>query len=137
MPERRLTNPTLYEVYPRSFLDTDGDGEGDLEGVIAKLPYIASLGVDAIWLAPIYPSPRADGGYDVCDHRAVDPRYGTLETFDRLVEAAETRGLGIVMDMVLNHTSDRHPWFQAALDGDDDAASRYIFHDPNPDGTPP
>lgn len=137
VPDRRLTNPTIYEVYPRSFRDTTGSGEGDLRGVVAGLDHIASLGVDAIWLAPIFPSPFADGGYDVSDHRAVDPRFGTLEDFDLLVREAESRGLGIVLDMVLNHTSDQHPWFQGALDGDEALAAQYVWRDPKPDGTPP
>jgi alpha-glucosidase len=101
----------IYQIYPRSFADSNGDGLGDLPGIISRLDYLSDLGVDAIWLSPIYPSPDVDFGYDTRDHTAIDPRFGTLADFDRLVEAAHRRGLRIVLDMVLNHTSDQHPWF--------------------------
>ncbi|WP_157937647.1 alpha-amylase family glycosyl hydrolase [Oceaniglobus roseus] len=110
---------------------------GDLNGVTEQLDHVASLGVDAIWLAPHYVSPWADGGYDVADHRAVEPRLGTLADFDRLVARAHELGLRVIVDQVLNHTSCEHPWFVAALDGDDAMAERYLFLDPKPDGTPP
>jgi alpha-glucosidase len=102
----------IYEIYPRSFQDSDGDGVGDLRGITARLPYVKRLGVDAIWLTPIYPSPQADFGYDVSDHTAVDPQYGTLEDFDALVDAAHRLGLKVLLDYVPNHTSDQHPWFR-------------------------
>ena len=105
----------VYQVYPRSFADSDGDGIGDLEGIRSRLGYLADLGVDALWLTPFYPSPLADGGYDVVDHRAVDPRLGSLDDFDALVRDAHRCGLRLVVDVVPNHTSERHPWFRAAL----------------------
>lgn len=105
----------VYQIYPRSFADANGDGEGDIAGVISKLDYLHELGVDAIWLSPFYPSPLADGGYDVADYRAVDPCFGNMSQFDELVEKAHIRGIKVIIDIVPNHTSDRHEWFQAAL----------------------
>ncbi len=104
----------IYEIYPRSFQDSNGDGVGDLNGIGQRLPYLESLGVDAIWIAPFYPSPQVDFGYDISDYRGVDPQYGTLADFDRLVAAARARHIRVILDMVLNHTSDKHPWFIAA-----------------------
>jgi alpha-glucosidase len=101
----------IYEIYPRSFQDTNGDGIGDLNGITERLPYLQALGVDAIWIAPMYPSPQVDFGYDISDYTAVDLQYGTLADFDRLLAAARDRHLRVLLDMVLNHTSDRHPWF--------------------------
>jgi alpha-glucosidase len=103
---------TVYQVYPRSFQDSDGDGVGDLRGIAMRLDHVASLGVDAVWLSPIYPSPLADFGYDISDFCAVDPVYGTLEDFDALLAAAHERGLKLLMDLVPNHTSIEHPWFR-------------------------
>ena len=103
---------TIYHVYPRSFQDSDGDGVGDLEGIRRRLPYLAWLGVDAVWLSPIYRSPMADFGYDISEHRDVEPLFGTLGDFDRLVADARSLGLRLILDFVPNHTSDRHPWFQ-------------------------
>ncbi len=100
----------IYQIYSRSFLDTNNDGFGDLDGIISKLDYLADLGIDAIWLTPIYPSPDADYGYDTTDHCAIDPRYGTMEDFDQLVNEAHERGITVMMDIVLAYTSDRHPW---------------------------
>ncbi|MDP8923803.1 MAG: alpha-amylase family glycosyl hydrolase [Chloroflexota bacterium] len=108
---------TIYQVYPRSFQDSDGDGTGDLEGLRARLPYLAWLGVDAIWLSPFFRSPMADFGYDVSDHCAVDPTFGTAADWDRLVETARGLGLRLILDLVANHTSDQHPWFRAARAG--------------------
>ena len=118
-------------------MDTTGSGVGDLNGVTERLDHIASLGVDAIWLCPFFVSPLADGGYDVADHRAIDPRQGTVEDFDRLIAAAHERDLLVMIDQVYNHTSVEHPWFQAALDGDEEKAACYVWRDPSSDGTPP
>src|SRR5690242_19143729 len=101
----------VYQIYPRSFQDSNADGVGDLAGIQARLPYLESLGVDAIWLSPIFPSPMADGGYDVADYCDVDPCFGTLADVDALLAAAHARGLKLILDFVPNHTSDRHPWF--------------------------
>lgn len=129
--------PAIYQIYPRSFMDSNGDGIGDLPGVTSRLAHVADLGVDAIWLSSHYLSPWADGGYDVADHRKVDPRLGTLNDFDALVARAHDLGLRVMIDQVLNHTSCEHPWFLAAQQGDDEMAERYLFLDPKPDGTPP
>jgi alpha-glucosidase len=101
----------VYEIYPRSFMDANGDGVGDLRGIIDKLDYLAWLGVDALWLTPIFPSPMVDFGYDVSDYTEIDPVFGDLATMDALVREAHARRLKIVLDFVANHTSDRHPWF--------------------------
>jgi alpha-glucosidase len=103
---------SIYEIYPRSFQDSDGDGVGDLRGITARLPYVKRLGVDAIWLTPIYESPQADFGYDITDHTAIDPRYGTLDDFDALLARAHELGLKVILDYVPNHTSHEHPWFR-------------------------
>ena len=104
----------FYEALLRSFADSDGDGIGDLRGLISRLDYLAWLGVDCVWIPPFYPSPIRDGGYDISDYTAIDPRYGTMEDFRELVHQAHQRGIRIVIDMVVNHTSDAHPWFQAS-----------------------
>ncbi|MGW0363205.1 glycoside hydrolase family 13 protein [Streptomyces sp. NPDC002990] len=117
----------IYQVYVRSFADSDGDGIGDLSGVRSRLPHLARLGVDAVWLTPFYVSPQADGGYDVADYRAVDPLFGDLSDADELVRAAHALGLRVIVDVVPNHTSDQHPWFRAALAGEKGARERYHF----------
>ena len=117
----------VYQVYIRSFGDADGDGLGDIAGLRQRLDHVAGLGVDALWINPWYPSPQADAGYDVADYRAIDPAYGTLEEAEILIREAHDRGLRVLLDIVPNHTSDQHPWFQAALAGDSDARARYIF----------
>jgi len=105
-------NGVIYQIYPRSFQDSNGDGVGDLPGITARLDYVKWLGVDAIWISPIYPSPMADFGYDVSDFTAINALFGTLADFDALLDAAHARGLRVILDFVPNHTSDRHPWFQ-------------------------
>src|SRR6202165_1007087 len=128
----------FYEVYVRSFADSNDDGIGDLPGITSRLEYLKRLGVDAIWITPFYPSPQKDHGYDVSDYYGVNPEYGTLEDFDHLVERAHELRLKVLVDLVPNHTSDQHPWFQAALSSPDDPhRERYYFADPKPDGSPP
>jgi alpha-glucosidase len=121
----------VYQIYPRSFADADGDGLGDLPGIRSRVDYLASLGIDAIWLSPFYPSALADGGYDVADYRDVDPRLGTLADFDELVAALHERGIRVIVDIVPNHTSDRHAWFQEALAAGRGSAARarYLFRE--------
>jgi len=121
----------VYQLYLKSFLDNDGDGIGDLDGVIAKLDHLVSLGVDGLWFNPCYPSPQRDGGYDVADYLTIDPVYGGLPAFERLLEAAHERGLKVLLDLVPNHCSDQHPWFQAALAAAPGSPerSRFIFAD--------
>ena len=101
----------VYQVYPRSFQDSDGDGIGDLGGVLQRLDHLADLGVDVLWLSPVYPSPQADNGYDISDYQDIDPLFGTLDEFDELIAGLHARGMKLVMDLVVNHTSDEHPWF--------------------------
>jgi len=130
----------VYQVYVRSFADADGDGEGDLEGIRSRLPYLADLGVDAVWITPFYPSPLADGGYDVADYRDIAPRHGTLADFDALVADAHRLHLRVIVDIVPNHTSDEHPWFREALAAapGSPARERYVFRDgQGPDGAQP
>jgi alpha-glucosidase len=127
----------IYQVYVRSFCDGNGDGQGDFAGLTGKLDYIKSLGVDAIWLSPIHPSPNRDWGYDVADYDGVHPDYGTLDDFAALVKAARARGLKIILDEVLAHTSDEHAWFAASRDGDVAKKDWYVWADPKADGTVP
>ena len=122
----------IYQIYPRSFADGNGDGLGDLPGISAHLDYLAELGIDAIWLSPIQPSPDKDFGYDVSDYCAVDPRFGTLEDFDRLLAKAHRLGLHVVLDMVMNHTSDQHEWFQESRSSRENAKRDwYIWRPPS------
>lgn len=129
----------VYHVYVRSFFDSDGDGHGDLKGVLAKLDYIESLGVDAIWLSPIHPSPNRDWGYDISDFEGVQADYGTMDDFQALLDAVHARGLKLLLDEVLSHTSDEHAWFRDSLTGgrDGEKADWYVWADPQPDGTAP
>ena len=128
----------FYQIYPRSFLDASGDGLGDLRGIYERIDYLAWLGIDAIWLSPIYPSEDVDLGYDVSDYCAVDPRMGTLEDFDRLLAALHDQDIRLVLDLVPNHTSDRHPWFlESRSSADHPRHDWYVWRDPTPDGSPP
>jgi alpha-glucosidase len=123
-------NAVIYEIYPRSFQDSNGDGIGDLNGIASRLDYLQKLGIDAIWLTPIYPSPQVDFGYDISDYENIDSQYGTLADFDRLVAEAHKRHIGIIMDLVLNHTSDQHPWFrESASSRTNPKADWYMWHD--------
>ncbi len=124
-------NAVIYEIYPRSFQDSNGDGIGDLNGITSRLDYLQRLGINAIWLTPIYPSPQVDFGYDISDYYSIDPQYGTLADFDRLVAEARKRNIGIIMDLVLNHTSDQHPWFkESASSRTNPKADWYMWRDP-------
>ncbi|HEX6412042.1 MAG TPA: alpha-amylase family glycosyl hydrolase, partial [Burkholderiales bacterium] len=120
----------VYQVYPRSFADANGDGVGDLPGVTSRLDYLEWLGVDALWLSPVYPSPMKDFGYDVADYTGVDPLFGTLEDFDGLVAQAHARGLKVVLDFVPNHTSDQHPWVrESRASRDNPKRDWYLWRD--------
>ncbi|MBI3442036.1 MAG: alpha-glucosidase [Proteobacteria bacterium] len=128
----------MYQIYPRSFCDSNGDGIGDLNGITSKLDYIASLGVDGVWISPFYTSPMADFGYDVADYCSIDPIFGTLEDFDALLNGLHKRGLKLIIDLVLNHTSEQHPWFtESRKDKTNSKADWYVWTDPRRDGTPP
>ncbi|MBV8588393.1 MAG: alpha-glucosidase [Verrucomicrobia bacterium] len=128
----------IYEIYVRSFQDSNGDGIGDLPGITSRLEYIADLGVDAIWLTPFFTSPMSDFGYDVSDYRSVDPQFGTLADFEALADKAQRLGLRIVVDLVFNHTSNRHPWFQeSSANQENSKKDWYVWAEPKPDGNPP
>ena len=126
----------VYQIYPKSFCDTNGDGLGDLPGVTARLDYLKDLGVDYLWLTPFFPSPQRDNGYDVADYRAIDPRFGTMEDLETLIREADKRGIGLMLDMVFNHTSTSHEWFQRALAGEKKYQDYYIFKEGSPDQPP-
>ena len=131
-------NSVTYQIYPRSFQDSDADGIGDLAGITRRLDHVASLGVDAIWLSPVFASPMADMGYDVSDYTDIDPLFGTLAEFDALVDRAHALGLKVIVDQVLSHSSDKHPFFQESRrDRTNPRADWYVWADPNPDGSPP
>lgn len=128
----------IYQIYPRSFQDSNGDGIGDLPGIIQRLPYLASLGVDLLWLSPFFQSPQKDFGYDVSDYRTVEPLFGNNDDLKRLIETASHHNLGIMVDLVFAHTSSEHPWFQASRSGKtNEFANWYVWRDARPDGTPP
>ncbi|MGV2102840.1 glycoside hydrolase family 13 protein [Rhizobium sp. 21-4511-3d] len=136
--DRWWERKTIYQIYPRSFADSNGDGVGDLGGIISKLEYLKTLGIEIIWLSPIYTSPMDDNGYDISNYTDIAPEYGTLADFDRLVSEARRRGIGIVLDLVVNHTSDEHPWFvEARKSVDNRFRDFYIWRKPRPDGTAP
>jgi alpha-glucosidase len=128
----------IYQIYPRSYQDHNGDGVGDLVGITERLDYVAQLGVDAIWLSPFFTSPMKDFGYDVSNYRDVDPVFGSLGDFDRLIEKAHALGLKVIIDQVISHSSDKHPWFQESRSSrTNERHDWYVWADPNPDGTPP
>ena len=127
----------FYQVYPKSFQDTNGDGVGDLRGVIRRLDYLERLGIDGIWLSPVYASPQKDNGYDIAGYRDIDPRLGTMEDMEELIAQADRRGITIIMDLVLNHSSDQHPWFLSArADRNSPYHDYYIWRDGTPDAPP-
>ncbi|MBV9568286.1 MAG: alpha-amylase, partial [Hyphomicrobiales bacterium] len=144
MPSRETGNNAwwrqgvVYQIYPRSFQDTNADGIGDLKGVRRRLDHLVSLNVDAIWISPIYASPMADFGYDVSDHRAIDPAFGTMKDFDRLLDEAHRKGLKIILDYVPNHTSDQHAWFvESRASRRNPKRDWYVWRDARADGGPP
>ena len=126
----------IYQIYIRSFCDGNGDGVGDFAGLLGKMDYLAGLGIDAIWLSPIHPTPNRDWGYDVSDYEGVNPEYGTLDEFDAVLAAAHARGLKVITDEVLAHTSDEHPWFRESLKNGD-KKDWFVWAPPRDDGTPP
>ena len=130
-----LGSKVAYEIYIRSFNDSNGDGVGDLKGITQRLDYLANLGVDYLWITPFFVSPLKDGGYDVADYCNIDPVFGTMDDFDELVREADARGIGLMLDMVFNHTSDQHEWFQRALAGDPKYQAYYLLKDPFPGAT--
>ena len=131
-------NSVIYEIYPRSFQDTNGDGVGDLNGITRRLDYLQALGVDAVWLTPVYPSPQVDFGYDISDYKAIDPQYGTMKDFDHLVSEAGKRHIRIIMDLVLNHTSDQHAWFKESKSARTSPRRNwYVWRDGKGGGVPP
>jgi alpha-glucosidase len=128
----------IYQIYPRSFLDSNGDGIGDLKGITQKLDYVQSLGVDGVWLSPFFTSPMADFGYDVSDYQNIDPIFGTLRDFDEMIGEMHKRGLKLIIDLVLNHTSEKHPWFaESRKNRTNPKADWYVWANPKDDGTPP
>lgn len=142
-PNPWWANAVVYQIYPRSFQDTNGDGVGDIKGITSRLDYLADLGVDVLWLSPVYKSPQDDNGYDISDYQDIDPLFGTLDDMDELLSEAHKRGLKIVMDLVVNHTSDEHAWFQASRDKNDPHADWYWWrpakpgHEPGTPGAEP
>ncbi len=125
----------IYQIYPRSFQDSNGDGIGDLAGMSSRLPYLAELGVDAVWVSPIYPSPMADFGYDVADYCNIDPMFGTLADFKQFADRAHGLGMKVLLDFVPNHSSDRHPWFEESRSSrDNPKRDWYLWRDPAPGG---
>lgn len=131
-----FSDKVIYQIYPKSFMDSNGDGLGDLRGIIQRLDYLEDLGVDYLWLTPVFPSPQRDNGYDVADYCAIDPCFGTMEDMEELIAQSGRRGMGIMLDMVFNHTSTSHIWFQKALAGEEEYQNYYIFREGTPDHCP-
>lgn len=136
MEKKWWHNKVAYQIYPKSFYDTNGDGIGDINGVIEKLDYLRDLGIDIIWLSPIYCSPLADQGYDISDYYDIDPRFGTIDDLDRLIAEGKKRGIGIVMDLVVNHCSDEHEWFKKACENPDGEYGKFFYIEDHKDGDP-
>ena len=132
-----FSSAVVYQIYPRSFADSNGDGIGDLRGIIGRLDYLATLGVDVVWLSPIYPSPQDDAGYDISDYQDIEPVFGTLAQFDELLAGVHARGMKLIMDLVVNHTSDEHPWFVEARSSKDNPKRDWYWWRPARDGTVP
>ncbi|MCL2211539.1 MAG: alpha-amylase family glycosyl hydrolase, partial [Treponema sp.] len=128
---------SVYQIYPRSFCDSNGDGIGDINGITSKLGYIKELGCDVIWISPVYKSPMRDNGYDISDYREINPEFGTMQDFDRLLEKAHSMGLKIVMDLVVNHSSNEHPWFLESRSSRDNPKRDYYFWRDGKNGGPP
>ena len=131
-----FSDKVVYQIYPKSFRDTNGDGFGDISGITEKLDYLQELGVDYLWLTPFFPSPQRDNGYDVADYRKINPKFGTMEELENLIRKSEERGIKIMLDMVFNHTSTQHEWFQKAQKGDENYQKYYIFKEGTPDHVP-
>ena len=127
----------IYQIYPRSFQDSNGDGVGDIPGIISRLDHLQELGVDAIWLSPVYKSPNADNGYDISDYREINPEYGSMADMEELIAQAKSRGIRILMDLVINHTSTDHYWFRQSRDRTSPYADYYYWSHGGPDGTLP
>lgn len=131
-------NSTVYQIYPRSFNDSNGDGIGDINGITERLPYLKQLGIEVIWLSPVYQSPNDDNGYDISDYEAIMDEFGTMEDYDRMLAEANRLGLKIMMDLVVNHTSDEHHWFiESRQSKASEKRDYYIWHDPKTNGEPP
>lgn len=127
----------VYQIYPKSFQDSNGDGIGDIQGIISRLDYLKDLGVDALWISPMYCSPQDDNGYDISDYRNIDPMFGTMEDMEELIQEAKKREIRIIMDLVLNHTSDEHPWFQEAKKSKENPYhDYYVWRDGTPGKLP-
>ena len=127
----------VYQIYPRSFADADGDGVGDLRGIIGRLDHLAALGVDVLWLSPIYPSPQDDNGYDISNYQDIDPTFGSMRDFDDLLAGVHERGMKLVMDLVVNHTSDEHPWFVESRSSRDNPKRDWYWWRPGRAGCTP
>ena len=136
MNTESFSDKVIYQIYPKSFKDSNGDGFGDLGGILEQLDYLADLGVDYLWLTPVFPSPQRDNGYDVADYCAIDPRFGTMAHMEELIAESGRRGMGIMLDMVFNHTSTSHPWFRKALAGEKEYQDYYMFREGTPDHCP-
>ena len=137
MEKKWWHDKVAYQIYPKSFLDTNGDGIGDLRGIISKLDYLKKLGIDIIWLSPIYKSPFVDQGYDIADYYAIAEEFGTMEEFDELLAEAKKRDMHIIMDLVINHCSDKYEWFQKALADPDGEYADYFYFHKGKNGNPP